>query len=135
MSSEPSVTPRPSFSQTAFLVFKRCVAVFLIVLALSSWAALIGITEGGAGRFDLVHADVRVVEAMLSVLYPVAAAGLWFGVGWGFVLWVLGAVVQIGAHSTYPHIFGEAAGVSALHILLIGLYVSFWVYLTFIRRR
>ncbi|WP_246750534.1 DUF6163 family protein [Martelella lutilitoris] len=135
MSSESSAAPRPSFSQTAFLVFKRCVAVFLFVMALSSWAALIGLTEGGAGRFDLVHADVRLVEAVLAVLYPVAAAGLWFGVGWGFVLWVLGAAVQIFAHSAYPHIFGNAPGLSALHILLIGFYVSFWVYLAFIRRR
>ncbi|WP_246413738.1 DUF6163 family protein [Martelella radicis] len=135
MSSEPSVTPRPSFSQTAFLVFKRCIAVFLLFLALSSWAALIGLSEGGSGRFDLVHADVRFVEAVLSVLYPVAAAGLWFGVGWGFVLWVLGAAVQIGAHSAYPHIFGDAPGLAALHILLIGFYVSFWVYLAFIRQR
>ncbi|MBB4122147.1 D-alanyl-lipoteichoic acid acyltransferase DltB (MBOAT superfamily) [Martelella radicis] len=109
--------------------------MFLLFLALSSWAALIGLSEGGSGRFDLVHADVRFVEAVLSVLYPVAAAGLWFGVGWGFVLWVLGAAVQIGAHSAYPHIFGDAPGLAALHILLIGFYVSFWVYLAFIRQR
>nr|WP_272211939.1 DUF6163 family protein [Marinicella sp. W31]MDC2877832.1 DUF6163 family protein [Marinicella sp. W31] len=135
MNSESSVTPSPSFSQSAFLVFKRCVAVFLLILALFSWAALIGLSEGGAGRFDIVHPDIRFVEAVLSVLYPVAALGLWFGVRWGGVLWVVSVAFQIGVRSAYPQIFGDAAGLTAVHVLLIGFYVSFWVYLAFIRQR
>ncbi|AJY47677.1 DUF6163 family protein [Martelella endophytica] len=129
------MTVRPGFSQTAFVVFKRVVAVYLVVLALSSWSGLIGLTMDGAGRFDVVNANVRFVELALAVLYPVAATGLWFGVGWGFVLWALGAAVEIGAHGGYPQLFGAAPTRVGLHILFIGIYAAFWVYLVFIRRR
>ena len=119
---------RPGFSQTAFVVFKRVVAVYLVVLALVSWAGLIGLSMDGAGRFDVVNANVRFVELALAVLYPVAATGLWFGVGWGLVLWAIGAAVEM-------FLVGAAAALVGIHVLLFGLYAAFWIYLAFIRRR
>ena len=130
-----STISRPGFSQNAFVLFKRGVALFLIILALSNWASLIGLTMNGAGRFDLVAPNVRFVQLALAVLYPVAACGLWFGVGWGVVLWGIGAVVEISVHGTYPQIFGAAPLRTGLHILFMCIYLAFWVYLVFIRRR
>ncbi|WP_174801679.1 DUF6163 family protein [Martelella limonii] len=125
MNSEQTRPPQQSFSQTAFVAFKRCVAAFLLVIALYNWAELIGLA--GDGRFDLISPDQRIVEVVLAVAYPVAAAGLWFGVGWGLVLWVIGAVVEVALSAT-PAFVG-------LHILLFGLYGAFWIYLAFIRHR
>lgn len=127
MNSEQKLYPQQSFSQTAFVVFKRCVAAFLLLIALYNWAELIGLLGDGAGRFDLVSSDQRVAEVVMAVTYPAAAVGLWFGVGWGLVLWAIGTVVEI-------FLSGSPAYVS-LHIFLFGLYAAFWIYLAFIRRR
>ena len=125
MNSEQKLHPQQSFSQLAFVVFKRCVAAFLLVIALYNWAELIGFF--GTGRFDLVAPNQRIVEVVLAVAYPAAAAGLWFGVGWGLVLWAIGAVLEmlLSASPTFV----------SVHILLFGLYGAFWIYLAFIRRR
>ncbi|WP_180903228.1 DUF6163 family protein [Martelella soudanensis] len=128
MNSEQKRPPQPSFSQMAFTVFKRCVAAFLLVIALYNWAELIGLAGDGTGRFDLVSSNQRIVEVVLAVAYPAAAAGLWFGVGWGLVLWAIGAAVEMS-------LAGAAAALVSLHILLFGLYGAFWIYLAFIRRR
>ena len=126
MNSEQNRPPQPSFSQMAFMVFKRCVAAFLMAIALYNWAELIGLA--GTGRFDLVSSNERIVEVVLAVAYPAAAAGLWFGVGWGLVLWAIGAAVEM-------FLVGTAAALVGIHVLLFGLYAAFWIYLAFIRRR
>ncbi|TPW28057.1 hypothetical protein FJU08_18620 [Martelella alba] len=133
MESDRSTTYRSSFSQGFFLLFQRGVALYLIVLALACWAALIGFSHGGAGRFDLVHPDVRFVEPILAVGFPVAALGLWFGVGWGAVIWFIGAGIQIVSHGGYPRIFGEAPVIITLHVILILVYIALWIYRMFIR--
>ncbi|WP_180897711.1 DUF6163 family protein [Martelella soudanensis] len=102
MNSEQKRPPQPSFSQMAFTVFKRCVAAFLLVIALYNWAELIGLAGDGTGRFDLVSSNQRIVEVVLAVAYPAAAAGLWFGVGWGLVLWAIGAAVEMSLAGPPP---------------------------------
>ena len=64
MNSEQTRPPQPSFSQMAFMVFKRCVAAFLMAIALYNWAELIGLA--GTGRFDLVSSNERIVEVVLA---------------------------------------------------------------------
>ena len=80
LQSKPSTA---SFSKTAFVYFQRGAAAFLLAVGLSYWAALIGLTMDGGGRFDLVPHSFQVVGTVLAVLFPIAATGLWFGVGWG----------------------------------------------------
>ena len=125
MNSEQKRHSQQSFSQTAFIVFKRCVAVFLMAIALYNWAELIGLA--GHGRFDLVSSDQRIAEVVMAVTYPAAAAGLWFGVGWGVVLWLIAATVEVA--------LSEEPAFAGVHVFLFGVCVAFWIYLAFIRRR
>jgi len=134
MMSDRPMTVRKSFSQEAFLVFQRCAACYLFVIGLGCWAALIGLSMNGAWRFDLVTPNIRAVEAVLAVIFPIAATGLWFGVGWGFVLWVVGAVIQVSAHGGYTQTFGAAPWTTTMHVAGIASYIAFWFYLVFIRR-
>lgn len=125
---------RSSYSQSSFLVYQRVAAVFLFVLGLAAWAGLIGLSMGGSWRFDLAQQNVRVFEVPLAVAYPIAATGLWFGVAWGAVLWVICAALQIGAQSGNAEVFSGSQLVVVLHIFGLGGYLAFKIYHVFIRR-
>ncbi|MBO6719391.1 MAG: hypothetical protein JJ913_15650 [Rhizobiaceae bacterium] len=122
MSDEAHARLPRSSVEFAYEWFCRAVAVKCIAFGLFYWIRLIGLYEGDLWRFDLMPLHWQVAGAMLSVLFPIAAIGLWMAVSWGPVLWVIAAAAEIVMHGALPDLFGYRPGLVALHVAtLIGL--------------
>lgn len=112
-------------------IFLRLVALGSLWFALLIWADLIGYHHGGAGRFDLLDADMKAARGTLAVLYPVAAVGLWLRGAWGPVIWSVAAIMEIGLHQAMPGTFDvdplkvALASLIALIYLLLRLWGLF----------
>ena len=133
--SEAGKVHRTNGVETVFLLFLRIVALFCLASGVAWWARLTGISEGGAMRFDLVGSHWRFVGASLCVLMPVAAVGLWMGVAWGPVIWVVAAGTESVMHSVFTDWFGEQPQLVAVHGAVLGTYLAFRVSLFWIARR
>lgn len=109
----------------SFRVFLRLVALWCIFTGLSYWARLIGLTDGGNSRFDLLLPHWQFAAASLSVLMPVAAVGLWMEVSWGAVIWVVAAGAQVIMHQFLWRWFGALPLVVGLHAAVALIYIAF----------
>lgn len=103
MTQENTRTTLPSL---LMLLLMRIVAVGCLWYGLKIWGEIIGYSEGGALRFDLLTTDVKAAKATLAVLYPVAAVGLWLRGPWGPVIWGVMAAMELFMHQYHADIFG-----------------------------
>ena len=120
--------------ESSFRLFVRLVALSCLVAALHYWGRLIGYSDGGMYRFDLIPSYWQLASASLAVLLPVAAVGLWMQVSWGPVIWVVAAGSEIIMHKGLPLWFGERPALVIAHVVVMSVYVGFRVAL-FIKRR
>lgn len=118
----------------SFRLFTRLVALSCLLAGLQYWGRLIGYSDGGAYRFDLIPSYWQLASASLAVLLPVAAVGLWMQVSWGPVLWVVAAGSEIIMHKGLPLWFGERPLLVMAHSVVIAVYVGFRVAL-FVKQR
>ena len=81
--------------ESSFRLFMRLVALGCLLAGLQYWGRLIGYSDGGMSRFDLIPSYWQLASASLAVLLPVAAVGLWMQVSWGPVLWVVAAGSEV----------------------------------------
>jgi uncharacterized protein DUF6163 len=109
---------------TIYMVFMRVVALSCLMSALYYWGRLTGYTVGGGFRFDLLPAHWQLAIACLSVLFPVAALGLWMGAAWGVVIWCLAAGGEVAMYRFLPELFGTRPLVVLLYGLVALLYVA-----------
>lgn len=93
----------PDLLMTLFL---RIVALGCLWYGLQLWGDLIGYSDGGRLRFDLLPTDIKAANATLAVLYPVAAVGLWLKGTWGPVIWTAAAAMEFAMHQIFPETFG-----------------------------
>ena len=129
--------PEPHWPLTEMLMtaFLRLVALSCLYFGVRYWAMLIGYSDGGTGRFDLLNLPWRAAGAMLSVLYPVAAIGLWLRASWGPVIWVGIAMIEVAMHEVWPGIFGGWRLMTVTIAAIAVLYVGFRVAMFIDRRR
>ena len=120
--------------EASFRLFVRLVALSCLVAGLQYWARLIGYSDGGMSRFDLIPSYWQFASASLAVLLPVAAVGLWMQVSWGPVIWVVAAGSEIIMHKGFPLWFGERPLLVMAHVVVISVYVGFRVAL-FVKHR
>lgn len=120
--------------EASFRLFVRLVALSSLLAGLHYWGRLIGYSDGGVYRFDLIPSYWQLASASLAVLLPVAAVGLWMQVSWGPVLWVVAAGSEIIMHQGLPQWFGERPLLIAAHAVVICVYIGFRVAL-FVKRR
>lgn len=109
---------------TIYMVFMRVVAVSCLMSALFYWGRLTGYTVGGGFRFDLLPPHWQLAIACLSVLFPVAALGLWMGAAWGVVIWCLAAGGEVAMYHFLSEMFGSRPLVVFLYALVAALYVA-----------
>lgn len=109
----------------SYRLFMRLVALSCLAAGLQYWARLIGFSDGGALRFDLIPSYWQFASASLAVLLPVAAVGLWMQVSWGPVLWVVSAGAEVIMHLGLPHYFGERPVMVVAHAVVLVVYVCF----------
>ncbi|MFC3071812.1 DUF6163 family protein [Shinella pollutisoli] len=135
MAADSAKGPRPSLTETLFVVFLRLVSAACLWFALQYWAMLTGFGFGGQGRFDLLPTAWKAASTALAVLFPVAAVGLWLLVSWGPVIWLIAAATEIAMHEVYPSIFGVNRLVVFMHIAVAVVFLLFRVALFIERRR
>lgn len=135
MVADSAKVPRPSLTETLFMLFLRMVAVCSLWFALQYWAMLTGFSFNGQGRFDLLPPAWKAASTALAVLFPVAAVGLWLLVSWGPVIWLIAAATEIAMHEVYPSIFGINRLLVITHIAIAVLFVLFRIALFVQRRR
>ncbi|CAN7399067.1 DUF6163 family protein [Rhizobium sp. LjRoot254] len=105
-------------------IFMRMVAVACLWFALDIWSDLIGYGSNGILRFDLLDTDMQAAAAALSVLYPVAAIGLWLKGSWGPVVWTVTAAVEVARHESFPGIFGTSGPTLLMIVSTVALYLA-----------
>ncbi|OCW56788.1 DUF6163 family protein [Hoeflea olei] len=120
--------------EASFRLFVRLVALGCLIAGLQYWGRLIGYSDGGQSRFDLLPHYWQFAATSLAVLLPVAAVGLWMQVSWGPVLWVVAAGSEIVMHKLFPHWYGERPLLVIAHVVVLFVYLGFRVAL-FLKQR
>lgn len=131
--TDTETLPRPTLFLPELLmtIFLRMVAVACLWFALNTWSDVIGYGSNGILRFDLLDTDMQAAAASLSVLYPVAAIGLWLKGSWGPVVWTMAAAVEVARHESFPGIFGTAGPtllmIASTVVLYVALRITLWL--------
>ena len=127
--------PEETFLFAAFTWFHRIIAVYCLVYGVMYWVRLIGFYDGPLWRFDLMPVHWQFASASLSVLFPVAAIGLWMMVSWGPVIWFVAASAEAVMFYVFPELFGANNLTLTAHLLVALLYVAFHVALRLQKRK
>jgi len=114
-----------SWPEIAFVWFLRLLAICFIGFTVQYWMRVSGYFEGPQWRFDTMSSSWKIASAMLSVLMPVAAVGLWSALSWGQVVWTMAVVIEIVMYSWFPASFGAHPDVIWFHLATIAIYLIF----------
>lgn len=115
---------KPTLLSRGHTVFLRVLALVFVFFALRVWMEAVGLDDPDL-RFDTAGRLERVYLAVLAVLLPVAAVGLWTTLSWGRVVWLLTISFQMAAGWLYPQDFPAAAAAITFHLLSLVLYIGF----------
>ena len=126
--------PHLTTTESAFQIFQRVIAIFCLIAGVRYWALLMGLSELGAWRFDLLPVHWKIAAASLAVLWPVAGIGLWMLVSWGPVVWLVAAATEIVMHGAFDELYGSRWLLVLAHILVAIIYGVFKVGLYFSKR-
>lgn len=127
--------PGVSNAQFAYSWFCRMLAACCAAIGLMYWVRLIGLYEGALWRFDLMPLHWQVACAVLAVLFPIAATGLWMAVSWGPVIWIIAAATEVAMYAGFPELYGSRPPLVAFHIMTVIVFVAFRVLLFLEQRR
>ena len=107
----------------AMVIFRRGLALALLVLALYYWIRIVGLSDEEGLRFDTMSEAWRVASAIQAVLLPIAVIGLWGLFAWGTSIWLLAVAIELTMHMGMAQIFGEAREIVLFHIASLAVYV------------
>lgn len=108
----------------AMVIFLRLLSLCFIVLTLYVWLRVVGFWQGAENRFDTMSSGLKVLTAILSVLFPVSAVGLWTTLSWGRVVWLLSVVIQLLAFAGVFGLVLMPVEVVSAHVAAIGIFFS-----------
>lgn len=114
----------PTLLSRGYVVFLRVLALVFVVFALQTWMVAVGL-EAPDLRFDTADRTQRVYLAVLGVLFPVVAVGLWTTLSWGRVVWLIAIGFQMGAGWWYPQAIPGATATTTFHLLSLTIYIGF----------
>jgi hypothetical protein len=118
--------PAPaSWLDIAFVSFLRLLAICFIGFTIQYWMRVSGYYAGPEWRFDTMSPAWKIVAAMLSVLLPIAAVGLWSTLSWGRVVWAMVAITELTMHAGFPEYFGTNTKIVWFHLAAITIYLVF----------
>ncbi len=129
-----------SAKPTEFLykIFMRFVAVSCFYFGIVYWAMLIGYSQDGLARFDLLTNQWRMAATFLAVLYPVCALGLWSGASWGVVVWIAAAGAECLMYGVWSDVYGTKDVLILAHFCVAAVFAIFslvmWLQRRFARR-
>lgn len=99
-------------------LFLRVIAIIFLLYAIRYWMLVVGFTDPDI-RFDVMPVHWKISAATLSVLYPVAALGLWGLFRWGIVIWFITVAIELIMYLGYPDLFGQAETLVIFHMVSI----------------
>lgn len=105
----------------------RLVALALLAFAIQYWMKVTGLRQPDGLRFDTMPSHWQAVAAVLSVVLPVAALGLWGLNGWGVVIWIGAAAIEIAMYGFFPARFGPDPMRIAFHAAALSLLAALWL--------
>jgi len=117
--------PVPTLFETAFNWFIRLLAIAFVGFTLMSWVRVIGYFPGSEYRFDTMSEHWKIAGAILAVLHPVAAVGLWTLLPWGQVVWALAIAIEVSMYTWFSSLFGTNPLLVYFHLACIAVYVSY----------
>jgi hydrogenase/urease accessory protein HupE len=84
-----------------------------------------GYYDGADWRFDTMSTPWKIASAIMSVLLPVAAVGLWSALSWGQVVWTMAIFTELMMYNWFPHYFGSNPIIVGFHLVSIAIYLGF----------
>ena len=115
--------PESTWLDIAFDWFIRLLAVVFVGFAILSWLRIIGFFPGDNWRFDTMSDAWKIAGAVLAVLHPVVAVGLWTLLSWGQVVWVLAIAIEITMYGLFPGFFGTNPMLVNFHLGCIAVFL------------
>ena len=115
--------PAPNLVEIVYVTFLRAMALVFVYFALQYWLRVVGYYEGDDYQFDTMSDYWRVASAVLSVLLPVTALGLWGLFPWGPVVWIFAICIEVGMHMGLPQSFGEQPMLMIFHLACVVVFL------------
>ncbi len=126
MSYIEEIKPAPrTMAEIAFVWFLRLLAFCFIGFTLIYWMRVSGYYQGANWRFDTMSPPWQTASAILSVLMPVSAVGLWSTQSWGQVVWTLSVFTEIIMYAWLSNYFGANPAIVWFHFATIAIYLGF----------
>ena len=109
---------------TILVWYLRGLSILFLLGGLVYWTRIFGVALlGGQALPDMVL-EWKVATVYFAVLDLVAAVGLWLGVSWGTVMWLLAALSQLAMFMVFSGIFGFDIALVVFHVTtIIGYFV------------
>lgn len=121
--------------QKIYVYFLRLLSLFCLALTVGYWIRIIGVFPGNLWRIDLMPRQWQVLTAVLSVVYPIAACGLWMRSGWGIVLWFGAGLAESLAMTVYSADYIWFPAIAVMHGIFLIAFIGFQILLFFEKRR
>lgn len=104
------------------LTFLRVIGGTLVIAGVIHWARIIGYVPWRGLYFWDMPTEWQAVTIYFAVFDLAAAVGLWLGVSWGVVMWLMVALSQVTMHSLFSDTFGNRPWEITYYIITIVLY-------------
>lgn len=114
---------------TSYTVFFRCLSLVALLFGMLYWIRLVGVFSGTLWRIDRMPWQWQLLTATLSVLYPIAALGLWMQSLWGVILWFCAALAETLAFTVYSANFIYLPSTAAFHFMVALVFIVFQIIL------
>jgi len=106
------------------LTFLRGIGATLVIAGIIHWARIIGYVPWRGYFFWDMPTEWQAVTVYFAVFDLTAAVGLWLGVSWGVVMWLMVALSQITMHSLFSDTFGQRPWEITYYIITIVVYLG-----------
>lgn len=116
-------------------VYLRVLSLICLAAGCMFWLRLVGVFPGEFWRIDRMPWQWQTLSATLSVLYPVAAIGLWMRSPWGIILWTMAALTESLAFTVYSSEFTSLPLIALLHSVLFLIFIALQVAILLKKRR
>lgn len=110
-----------------YLIFIALVTLICILGTVDYWSLIMGISKGGAYRFDIAPTHWRVAGTVLCLLMPLTALGIWFQTGFGPWGWLLITIIHFFMYGVMDDYFGTRPILLGVNIVILFLFVCFQI--------
>ncbi len=109
--------------QWRLMQFQRIAGAFMILKGLTSWATLLGAGDGPGSAFVDMPMDTQAATIFFAVIDLITGVALWLGSGWGSMLWLIMAGVQVFTDILVTELSGFSALLTMIQLLFVAGYV------------